>query len=59
MSFNSFVLDRTMPPFGVDQILDAGDGKMWLRQGNLIGLFDPVTFTYSGVPVKSGNQLPA
>jgi signal transduction histidine kinase/ligand-binding sensor domain-containing protein len=59
VSFSSFVLDRTMPPFGVDQILDAGNGKMWLRQGNLIGLFDPVTFSYSEVSVKSQNRLPA
>ncbi len=59
VSFGSFTLNQTMPPFGVDQILDAGNGKMWLRQGNLIGLFDPVTFSYSDVPIKNQNHLPA
>lgn len=59
VTFSSIALDHTLPPTGVDQILDAGDGKMWLRQGYLLGLFDPVTFSYSSVPVKLQNQLPA
>jgi ligand-binding sensor domain-containing protein len=58
ITFRSVELEHSMPPFGVDQILDAGNGKMWLRQGNLIGLFDPVTFNYSGVPIKSNYKLP-
>lgn len=57
--FSSVSLNQTMPPLGVDQILDAGNGKMWLRQGNLIGLFDPITFSYSGISVTPKIQLPA
>ena len=58
VNFKSIALEHDMPPFGVDQILDAGNGKMWLRQGNLIGLFDPVSFHYSAIPIKSENKLP-
>ena len=58
INFKTVGLDHAMPPFGVDQILDAGNGKMWLRQGNLIGLFDPVSFHYLGIPIKSKNKLP-
>ncbi len=57
ISFKSDGLDHSMPPLGIDQILDAGDGKIWLRQGSLIGKFDPISFTYSRVPVKSPDQL--
>jgi hypothetical protein len=58
VSFKTIGLEHAMPPFGVDQILDAGNGKMWLRQGNHIGLFDPISFHYSGVPINPKNQLP-
>lgn len=58
ITFKSEELMHSMPPFGVDQILDAGNGKMWLRQGNLIGLFDPLTFSYSRVPIQSKTKLP-
>jgi signal transduction histidine kinase/ligand-binding sensor domain-containing protein len=51
-------LEHSMPPFGVDQILDSGMGKMWLRQGNQIGLFDPVSFIYTAAPINLKNQLP-
>ncbi len=59
VSFRSVTLDQTMPPLSVDQILDAGNGKLWLRQGNLIGIFDPATFSYSSVPIYLQNELPA
>ncbi len=49
---------HSMPPFGIDQIMDAGNGKMWIRQGNLIGIFDPSTNRYSGVPIQSSGQMP-
>jgi signal transduction histidine kinase/ligand-binding sensor domain-containing protein len=58
ITFKTNGLDQSLPPFGVDQIVDDDDGKMWLRQGNLIGLFDPVSFIYSGVSIKSNIQLP-
>lgn len=57
--FRTEGLDDSMPPYGVDQILDADDGKMWIRQGNLIGIFDPVSFTYSSVPSNENRILPA
>lgn len=44
ISFKSVGTEHEIPPFGVDQILNAGEGKMWIRQGNLVGLFDPVSF---------------
>lgn len=58
VSFKTIGLEHAMPPFGVDQILDAGNGKMWLRQGNLIGLFDPVSFDYTGVSINPNHELP-
>lgn len=59
INFRTDGIDHYIPPLGVDQILDSGDGKMWLRQGRLIGLFDPVSFHYFNIPVKPGIQLPA
>src|SRR5690606_17149345 len=50
--------EHEIPPFGVDQILNAGEGKMWIRQGNLVGLFDPVSFHYTSIPVDFGIKLP-
>lgn len=49
---------NSMPPNSVDQILEADDGKMWIRQGNMIGLFDPVSFSYSNVPIDIMKVLP-
>lgn len=49
-------LDNSIPPFGVDQILDAGNGRMWIRQGTEIGQYDPVTFKYRKVPAYPGVQ---
>ncbi|MCE4566806.1 hypothetical protein INQ51_20965 [Maribellus sp. CM-23] len=48
----------SMPPFGVDQILDAGNGRMWIRQGRMIGQFDPVSFHYYTVPVETERAYP-
>lgn len=58
--FVSFMVEKEeyrIPPFGVDQIMDAGNGKIWFRQGALLGMFDPVTFNYYHVPVESQNRL--
>ena len=46
ISFRSDGLDNSLPPFGVDQILDAGNGRFWIRQGTEIGQYDPVLFRY-------------
>src|SRR5512145_751863 len=51
INFRSDGLDNSIPPFGVDQILDAGNGRMWVRQRTEIGQFDPVMFKYYKVPV--------
>lgn len=59
VSFNSIALNNSMPPLGVDQILDAGNGKLWIRQGNSIGMFDPVSFSYTSVPTQLTGMLPA
>ena len=58
ISFKSVGTEHEIPPFGVDQILNAGEGKMWIRQGNLVGLFDPVSFHYTSIPVDFGINLP-
>ena len=60
--FVSFFVEKEeyrIPPFGVDQIMDAGNGKIWFRQGALLGMFDPVTFNYYNVPVDSQTRLSA
>ncbi len=51
--FVSFHVEKkfSIPPFGIDQIMDAGNGKIWLRQGNLLGMFDPVSFHYYNIPI--------
>ncbi len=51
INFRSDGLDNSMPPFGVDQILDAGNGRFWIRQGTEVGQYDPVLFKYFKVPV--------
>lgn len=56
ITFRSDGLDKSMPPFGVDQILDAGNGRMWIRQGTEIGQYDPVSFKYYKVPVYPNIQ---
>ncbi|GGK33833.1 hypothetical protein GCM10007962_30330 [Yeosuana aromativorans] len=56
VTFRSDGLDNSMPPIGVDQILDAGNGRFWLRQGRNIGLYDPLSFKYFPVSVLSDNK---
>ncbi len=56
INFRSDGLDNSIPPFGVNQILDAGNGRMWVRQGTKIGQFDPVMFKYYKIPVYPGIQ---
>ena len=59
INFRSDNLNHSIPPLGVDQILDSGNGKMWIRQGNIIGIFNPVSFHYSKIPIHPKIQLPA
>ena len=56
INFRSDGLNNSMPPFGVDQILDAGNGNFWIRQGTEIGLYDPVLFKYNKIPIYPGIQ---
>lgn len=44
---------ESIPPYGIDQILDAGNNKIWVRQGNIVGLFDLITFKYTNTPIKT------
>lgn len=48
-----------IPPFGIDQVMDAGNGKIWFRQGNLLGMFDPISFHYYNVPVEARKPIPS
>lgn len=57
INFRTNGTDYSLPPLGVDQILDARNGKMWLRQGSLIGLFDPVSFHYFNIPVETRSSF--
>ncbi|HET8737980.1 MAG TPA: two-component regulator propeller domain-containing protein [Pricia sp.] len=50
--------DRMLPHLGVEQILGAENGKLWLVQGSQIGLFDPFTFQYDGIPIRTRDALP-
>ena len=59
VSFFAEKEENRIPPFGVDQIMDAGNGKIWFRQGALLGMFDPVTFNYYHVPVDLQTRLSA
>lgn len=56
INFRSDGLNNSMPPYGVDQIMDAGNGMFWIRQGTEIGKYDPVMFRYFKVPVYPGIQ---
>lgn len=47
-----------LPTLGIDQIIGSDTRKLWIRQGNKIGLFDPVTFMYTNVPLKPSKKLP-
>ena len=59
--FVNFRADKTnrIPSFGIDQIMDAGNGKIWLRQGSLTGMLDPVSFNYYNVPVVTKKPYPS
>ncbi|MBC8767802.1 hypothetical protein H4O18_07355 [Arenibacter sp. BSSL-BM3] len=46
------------PSIGVDQILDAGNGDLWLLQGGQIGKFNTVDFHYTSVPIRSFGSIP-
>lgn len=56
ISFRFGGLENSLPPFGVDQILDAGNGRMWIRQGTEIGQYDPVSFKYYKVQASPDQQ---
>ena len=46
------------PSMGVDQILDAGNGNLWLLQGGQVGKFNTVDFHYTPVPIRSYGSIP-
>jgi len=46
------------PSIGVDQILDAGNGNLWLLQGGQIGQFNTVDFHYTSIPIRSFGAIP-
>ncbi len=52
INFRSNGLTKSLPPYSIDQILDAGNNKMWIRQGSIVGLFNPITFEYSNIPIE-------
>lgn len=58
INFRTDGTKRAIPPYGVDQILDAGDGKIWFRQQNMIGTFDLATFSYQSVRILPHKPLP-
>lgn len=57
--FRNDGLENSMPLYGVDQIPDTDEGKMWVRQGNLIGIFDRIIFSYHKVRIQLNNTIPA
>jgi signal transduction histidine kinase/ligand-binding sensor domain-containing protein len=40
-----------LPSLPVQQIMEDSMGRVWLRMGQVIGIFDPVTFRFRRVPV--------
>ncbi len=53
--------DKFLPISDLTQILDAGNGKLWLffAARMEIGLFDPVKFAYTVVPIRPKGSFPA
>src|SRR3982750_1027135 len=47
-----------IPEKPVHQILDDKDGRMWIRQGRTIGIFNTSTFTFHVVPVHFKKPIP-
>src|SRR4051794_11723956 len=47
-----------IPEKPVNQILDDKDGRMWIRQGKTIGIFNSTTFTFHVVPVHFKKPMP-
>ena len=58
VSFGGYENERLPPSLGIDQILGAEDGKLWLLQGSQIGQFDTFTFQYDDTPVKKAGDIP-
>ncbi|NNE77938.1 MAG: hypothetical protein HKN31_12805 [Pricia sp.] len=58
VSFAGNENDRLPPGLGVEQIISADEGKLWLLQGSQIGLFDTFTFHYSNIPIKNAGDIP-
>jgi len=50
--------EKSVPPYGIDQITGSNDGQIWIRQKNQIGKFDPVSFHYTAIPLNFDEQLP-
>lgn len=45
---------RLIPASPVDQLLDAGNHQLWIRQGTRVGLFDRNSFTYREIETPRG-----
>ena len=62
VNFSMFDSASRLPPTGVDEILDAGNNKLWVRQGTTIGQFDRSNFLWkkaaiqTKVPVKANTS---
>ena len=48
-----------LPPAGVDEIFDAGNQKMWIRQGTTIGKYDRRNFTWQKAGIQSKAPIKA
>jgi signal transduction histidine kinase/ligand-binding sensor domain-containing protein len=46
-----------LPQLPVQQIVEDNMGRVWLRMGQTIGIFDPVTFRFTEVPVLISGHL--
>lgn len=45
---------QLIPASPVDQLLDAGNHQLWVRQGTRVGLFNRNTFTYREIETPAG-----
>ncbi len=49
---------RLPPSLGINQIIEAEDGNLWLVQGSQVGKLNPFNFQYSDTPIKILGSLP-
>ena len=58
VSFGGINGHQSPPSLEVDQILDAGNGNLWLLQGSHIGKFNTMDFQYVGIPINTMGAIP-